>query len=221
MSTQTRNQEATVYIGNLDERVSEALLWELMLQAAPVVNVFIPRDRVSSQHQGFGFVEFNSPEEADYASKVMNLVKLFDKPIRVNKATTDKKKSDVGANLFIGNLAPEVDEKLLQDTFATFGTLIQPGKIGRDVDTGTHKGFGFVSYDNFESADSAIQAMNGQWLCNKQISVSYAFKKDGRGERHGTAAERLLAAQARKHEMSKLKQPSQAIPAAPGFAPQQ
>lgn len=31
-----RNQEATIYIGNLDERCSEALIWELMLQAGPV-----------------------------------------------------------------------------------------------------------------------------------------------------------------------------------------
>lgn len=34
---------------------------------------------------------------------------------------------------------------------------------------------------------------------NKAISVQYAFKKDGKGERHGTPAERLLAAQARKN----------------------
>jgi splicing factor 3B subunit 4 len=41
--------------------------------------------------------------------------------------------------------------------------------------------------------------MNGQFLMNKPITVQYAFKKDGKGERHGTAAERLLAAQARKN----------------------
>lgn len=34
---------------------------------------------------------------------------------------------------------------------------------------------------------------------NKAITVQYAFKKDGKGERHGTPAERLLAAQARKN----------------------
>lgn len=28
-----RNQDATCYVGNLDERVHEELLWELMLQA--------------------------------------------------------------------------------------------------------------------------------------------------------------------------------------------
>ena len=38
-----------------------------------------------------------------------------------------------------------------------------------------------------------MDAMNGQYLCNRPISVSYAFKKDSKGERHGSAAERLLA----------------------------
>lgn len=33
-----------------------------------------------------------------------------------------------------------------------------------------------------------MQAMNGQYLCNRQITVSYAYKKDTKGERHGTPA---------------------------------
>lgn len=33
-----------------------------------------------------------------------------------------------------------------------------------------------------------VQAMNGQYLCNRQITVSYAYKKDTKGERHGTPA---------------------------------
>lgn len=36
-----RNQEATVYIGNLDERCTESLIWELMLQAGPVGNDYL------------------------------------------------------------------------------------------------------------------------------------------------------------------------------------
>ena len=31
-----RNQEATAYVGNLDDRVTEALVWELFTQAGPV-----------------------------------------------------------------------------------------------------------------------------------------------------------------------------------------
>ena len=36
---------------------------------------------------------------------------------------------------------------------------------------------------------------------NKEISVQYAYKKDGKGERHGDQAERMLASQARKHNV--------------------
>ncbi|KAI9247160.1 hypothetical protein BDA99DRAFT_526229 [Phascolomyces articulosus] len=194
-----RNQEATVYMGNLDERCTDSLVWELMLQAGPVVNVHLPKDRVTQTHQGYGFCEFMTEEDADYAIRIMNQIRLYGKPIRVNKATSDKKNLDVGATLFIGNLDPDVDEKLLYDTFSAFGVIVQTPKIARDPDTGNLKGFGFVSFDNFESSDAAIDAMNNQYLMNKQISVSYAFKKDGKGERHGSAAERLLAQQARKN----------------------
>lgn len=56
-----------------------------------------------------------------------------------------------------------------------------------------------MSYTDFDASDAAIEAMNGSFLMNKAITVQYAFKKDGKGERHGTAAERLLTAQARKN----------------------
>lgn len=106
------------------------------------------------------------------------------------QATSDRKNLDVGATLFIGNLDPDVDEKLLYDTFSAFGVIVQTPKIARDPETGNLKGFGFVSFDNFDSSDAAIDAMNNQYLMNKQITVSYALKKDGKGERHGSAAER-------------------------------
>ncbi|KAH7107280.1 hypothetical protein BKA62DRAFT_128058 [Auriculariales sp. MPI-PUGE-AT-0066] len=194
-----RNQEATVYLGNLDERVSDAIVWELMLQAGPVVNVHLPKDRISMSHQGYGFCEFLTEDDAEYACKIMNQIKLWGKPIRVNKASSDKKQLDVGANLFIGNLDENVDERLLYDTFTAFGILSQPAKIARDPNTMASKGYGFISYADFESSDAAIENMNGQYLMNKPITVQYAFKKDGKGERHGTPAERLLAAQARKN----------------------
>lgn len=199
---QDRNQEATVYLGNLDDRCTDALIWELMLQAGPVSNVFLPKDRISMNHQGFGFCEFLSEDDADYAVKIMNQIKLYGKPIRVNKASYDTKKPvDVGANLFIGSLDEGVDENALFDTFSTFGSIAEQPKVARDPSTGRSKGYGFVSYHDFEAADMAIENMNGQFFGGKQISVQYAFKKDGKGERHGTQAERLLAAQAKKQAL--------------------
>jgi splicing factor 3B subunit 4 len=190
-----RNQDATVFVGELDSRVTEALLWELMLQSGPVVNVYIPKDKLTNLHQGYGFVEFATEEDAEYAIKIMNMIKLYGKPLRVNKAKRDGKTVDVGANLFVGNLDAEVDEKLLYDTFSAFGVIITTPKIMRDPETGESRGFGFVSFDSFESSDAAIESMNGQYLCNRAITVSYAIKKDSKtGERHGSAVERQLAA---------------------------
>lgn len=89
----------------------------------------MPKDRVTQMHQGYGFVEFLSEDDADYAIKIMNMIKLYGKPIRVNKASAHQKNLDVGANIFIGNLDPEVDEKLLYDTFSAFGVILQTPKV--------------------------------------------------------------------------------------------
>ena len=74
-------------------------------------------------------------KDADYAIKIMNMIRLFGKPIRCNRSSQDKKTNEVGANLFIGNLEPEVDEKMLYDTFSSFGVLLF-AKVMRDPDNG-------------------------------------------------------------------------------------
>lgn len=51
----------------------------------------------------------------------------------------------------------------------------------RDPESGEHRGFGFVAYDAFESSDAALSSMNGQFLCDRPIHVSYAYKKDTKG----------------------------------------
>ena len=75
-------------------------------------------------------MEFLTEEDADYSIKIMNMIKLYGKPIRVNKASAHQKNLDVGANIFIGNLDPEVDEKLLYDTFSAFGVILTTPKVG-------------------------------------------------------------------------------------------
>ncbi|PWY97988.1 hypothetical protein BCV70DRAFT_202163 [Testicularia cyperi] len=211
-----RNQDATCYIGNIDDRATDALVWELMIQAGPLVNLHLPKDRISQSHQGYAFAEFQTEQDADYACKLMNGLKLYGKPIRVNKASNDRKQIDIGANLFVGSLDPAVDERVLYDTFASFGNIVGVPKLARQPETGESKGFGFVSFDSFEAADAAIEALNGQFLLNKNIAVAYAIKKDSKtGERHGTAAERLLAAQARKNNA--LPTPMPAVRAQPPY----
>ena len=188
-----RNQDATVYVGNLDSKVDEELLWELSIQCGPVSNVSLPRDRVTGCHQGFAFVEYKSTDDADYAIRILNMVRLFGKPLRLNKAAlmdktgksgTTSTTNEAGAHVFVGGLSPEIDEPYLTDTFSSFGQILFT-KIVRDPETFVSKGFGFVAFATFAAADEAIAAMNGQYLGNKPITLSYAQKK-------GSAAERVM-----------------------------
>ena len=59
--------------------------------------------------------------------------------------------------------------------------MIISTKITRDVEDGSSKGYGFVSFDNFESGDNAIAQMNGQYLTWRQITVEYAMRQDAKG----------------------------------------
>lgn len=61
-------------------------------------------------------------------------------------------------------------------------------QIMRDPETGNSKGFAFINFASFDASDAAMEAMNGQYLCNRPITISYAFKKESKGERHGSAA---------------------------------
>jgi splicing factor 3B subunit 4 len=188
-----KNEEAILFVTNLDMKVSEEILWELFTQTGPVVSVFMPKDKITSDHQGYAFVEFKTEVDADYTLKILQGIKLYNRPAKLSKATNQRKIHDIGANIFVGNLDPSVDERKIFDSFSAFGPIVNC-KLMRDPISGISKGFAFISYDSFEASDKAIQTLNGQYYSNKVISVDYAYKKDTKGERHGTAAERLLAA---------------------------
>ena len=57
----------------------------------------------------------------------------------------------------------------------------------RDPETGNSKGFAFINYASFDASDAAIDAMNGQYLCNRAISISYAFKRDAKVRRRAAS----------------------------------
>ena len=166
-----RNQDATIYIGGIDEKTTDSLIWELMLQVGPVVSVHLPKDRVSQTHQGYGFCEFQTEEDADYAVKVMNDIKLFGRPIRVNKASADKKAViNVGADLHLSGLDPSIDERQLLNIFSTFGPLMAPPRVCRTFcdrktnwqisrdEKGQSKGYATLSFTDFDASDAALEA---------------------------------------------------------------
>ncbi|XP_031280453.1 splicing factor 3B subunit 4 isoform X2 [Pistacia vera] len=80
-----------VYIGNLDERVSERVLYDILIQAGRVVDLYIPRDKETDKPKGYAFAEYESQEIADYAIKLFNgLVTLYNRTLRFAYSGQDK-----------------------------------------------------------------------------------------------------------------------------------
>ena len=78
----------------------------------------------------YGFCEFQTEEDADCAVKIMNQIKIFGRPIRVNKASADKRTViNVGADIHVSGLDPSIDERTLLDTFSVFGPLMAPPRV--------------------------------------------------------------------------------------------
>lgn len=201
-----KNVQASLYFGNLDAQASEALLYELFIQFGPVRSLYLPKDRVLRTHQGFGFVEFRTVKDADYALEILRGVRLYGRilvlkktdPYKMNEDAGTNGAIDIGAKIFINNLNPLIDEKYLQDTFSKFGTIIKAPQIVRH-DDGRLKGHGFVTFDDFESSDAAIEKMNGNVLMNQTVTVTYAYKDDAKKLKHGDEIERQLAESAKEN----------------------
>jgi len=86
------------------------------------------------------------------------------------------RKSGAG-NIFIKNLDPSIDNKALHDTFSAFGNILSC-KVA--MEDGVSKGYGFVHYENAESAEAAIKGVNGMLLNDKKVYVGHHIPKKER-----------------------------------------
>ncbi|WP_224983891.1 RNA recognition motif domain-containing protein [Geomonas agri] len=78
-----------------------------------------------------------------------------------------------GKELYVGSLSYDVTEYELQKLFAVSGTVTSMHLI-RDPETGQFKGCGYVRMSTEAEAKDAIESLDGAWLLDKQITVSYA-----------------------------------------------
>ena len=76
------------------------------------------------------------------------------------------------------NLDKAIDNKALHDTFSSFGNIMSC-KIATDH-SGQSKGYGFVQFENEESAKNAIDKLNGMLMNDKQVYVGHFLCKQER-----------------------------------------
>jgi RNA recognition motif-containing protein len=90
----------------------------------------------------------------------------------------------MGKKLYVGNLTYDVTDSALEQMFAAHGT-VQSAQVIMDRDTGRSKGFGFVEMGSDQEAQAAIQALNGQMVGGRSLTVNEARPKTEGGGRGG------------------------------------
>ncbi len=85
--------------------------------------------------------------------------------------------------VFVGGLSWNTDDHGLRQAFEQFGGVSE-AKVISDRETGRSRGFGFVTFDEVDSASTAISQMDGTDLDGRTIKVNAAEDKP-RGNRGG------------------------------------
>ena len=76
------------------------------------------------------------------------------------------------------NLDKTIDNKALYETFSVFGNILSC-KVATNP-SGQSKGYGFVQFDNEESATTAINKLNGMLINDKPVFVGPFVRKQDR-----------------------------------------
>ena len=79
-------------------------------------------------------------------------------------------------NIYVGNIAWGVSDDELEALFAQYGE-VNSARIITDRESGRSKGFGFVEMANADSANAAIEALNGNDFGGRDLRVNQAKER--------------------------------------------
>ncbi|KAM6149545.1 CUGBP Elav-like family member 6 isoform 2-T2 [Erethizon dorsatum] len=141
------------------------------------VNGFSPMTAQTNGQPGSDTLYNNglSPYPAAYPSAYAPVSTTF--PQQPSALPQQQREGPEGCNLFIYHLPQEFGDAELIQTFLPFGAVVS-AKVFVDRVTNQSKCFGFVSFDNPTSAQTAIQAMNGFQIGMKRLKVQLKRPKD-------------------------------------------
>ncbi|XP_011302724.1 ELAV-like protein 3 isoform X2 [Fopius arisanus] len=123
---------------------------------------------ISGQSLGYGFVNYQRPEDAEKAINTLNGLRLQNKTIKVSYARPSSE-AIKGANLYVSGLPKNMTQQDLENLFSPYGRIITSRILCDNITvrqfvTGggdNLPGVGFIRFDQRVEAERAIQELNG------------------------------------------------------------
>lgn len=187
--------KTTLYVGNIDNSVSEDMLRDLFGSlGAQIQSIKILYDK-NKRGFNYAFIEYEDHGKAENALQALNGTVLANYPLKITWAyRTQQSRSGENFTLFVGDLSPEIDDDSLAATFSKFPSFVQ-ANVMWDMKTGRSRGYGFVSFQNSQDAETVLQTMNGMSLGGRSIRLNWAVRRQNqnfrgmaRGNSRGMAA---------------------------------
>ncbi|XP_013773770.1 polyadenylate-binding protein 4-like [Limulus polyphemus] len=170
-----------VFIKNLDKSIDNKAMYDTFSAFGNILSCKVATDEEGNS-KGYGFVHFETEEAANNAIQKVNGMLLNGKKVFVGKFIPHKEREKLMGekarrftNVYVKNFGDEFDDEKLQDFFEKYGKITS-AKVMPDND-GKSKGFGFVSFEDPESAERAVDDMNSKELNGRILHVGRAQKR--------------------------------------------
>ncbi|XP_041471183.1 polyadenylate-binding protein 4-like isoform X2 [Lytechinus variegatus] len=188
-----------VFIKNLDKSIDNKAMYDTFSAFGHILSCKVVTDE-NGVNKGYGFVHFETQEAANKAIEKVNGMLLNGKKVYVGYFIPRKERlMQMGdhqkkfTNVFIKNLAEDIDDTKLADFGSQYGPILS-AKIM--YDDSKSKGFGFISFENHEAANDFVNSINGSEVNGRTLYAGRAQKKAER------AAELKARFEALKQERS-------------------
>lgn len=139
------------------------------------------RNKQTGQLENYGFVEFASRAAAERVLQTYNgtMMPNSDQAFRLNWAYAGGKKGDDANDftIFVGDLASDVTDLMLQEAFRGHYPSVKGAKIVTDRISGRSKGYGFVRFGDLSEQTRALTEMNGVYCSSRPMRVGAAASK--------------------------------------------
>ncbi|XP_061182976.1 polyadenylate-binding protein 4-like [Saccostrea echinata] len=170
-----------VFIKNLDRSIDNKALYESFSVFGNILSCKIVCDEHGSK--GYAFVNFETEEAARSAIEKVNGMLLNGKKVFVGRFMSRRERLEVLEdkmhkfnNVYVKNFSEEIDDEKLREMFEPYGKIIC-AKVMTDDSSGKGRGFGFVSFEDPEAAEKAVDALNGGLFGGKVLYAGRAQKK--------------------------------------------